>query len=176
MKVPTGPFFLSVKDMLGIMSDSHEQEEPIKKAVKLFKEEGCDLVIHCGDIISPLVLEHFKGLNVKFVFGNNDGEREFLNIKAKEHGLEEIKDEQIFEYENKKFYVNHGHRFVLKRMEDAIQSQKYDYILTGHTHHVRDETIGKTRIINPGALFRVNKKTVCLLDIKTDKLDFIEIK
>ena len=160
--------------MLGIISDTHENEEAIKKAVALFKEKNVDFIVHCGDIISPPMLEHFQGLKVKFIFGNNDGEREGLKENCQKFGFDEIQDEIEFTYKNKKFYGYHGAKS--KILNDAIKTEKYDYILTGHTHAKRDDTIGKTRVINPGALFRVNPCTVALLDAENDKLEFVEIK
>jgi len=160
--------------MIGIISDTHENEEAIKKAVKIFKEKNVEFVVHCGDIISPPMLEYFKGLKMKFIFGNNDGERNGLNTKAKELDWEEIIDEKEFGYNGKKFYVYHG--TDKEKLDSSIKSNKYDYVLTGHTHVKKDERIGKTRVINPGALFRIYPYTIALLDIKKNKLDFIEIK
>ena len=160
--------------MIGIISDTHENEEAIKKAVKIFKDKNVEFVVHCGDIISPPMLEHFKGLKMKFVFGNNDGERIGLNNKSKELGWKEVTDEKEFEYKGKKFYVYHGTKKEI--LDAAIKSNKYDYVLTGHTHIKRDERISKTRIINPGALFRIYPYTIALLDVEKDKLEFIEVR
>ena len=159
--------------MLGIISDTHENEEAIKKAVKIFKERNVEFVVHCGDIISPPMLEYFKGLKMKFVFGNNDGERNGLNKKAQEYGFEEITDEKEFDYKNKKFYVYHGTN--TNKLDSAIKSNKYDYCLTGHTHIKRNERIGRTRVINPGALFRIYPCTIALLDVEKDNLEFVKI-
>jgi len=146
--------------MIGIISDTHENEAAMQKAAHLFKERKVDFVVHCGDIVSPPVLDNFKGLKMKLVFGNNDGEKAGLNKKAKELGFEEVSEEKEFIYERKRFYVYHG---------------KYDYVLTGHTHIKRDEKIGKTRVINPGALFRANPYTIAVLDAVKDKLEIVEI-
>ena len=159
--------------MIGIISDTHENEEAIKKAVKIFKEKKVEFVVHCGDIISPPMLEYFEGLNMKFVFGNNDGERIGLNNKAKELGFGEIREEKEFEYKGKKFYVYHGTNN--DKLDAAIKSNKYDLALTGHTHIKRNEKIGKTRVINPGALFRIHPYTIALLDMKNDKVTFKKI-
>ena len=159
--------------MIGIISDTHENERSIKKAVKIFKEKNVEFVVHCGDIISPPMLEHFQGLNMRFVFGNNDGEKNGLNNKAKEFGFEGIAEEKEFEYKGKKFYVYHGTN--RNKLGDAIKSNKYDYVLTGHTHIKRDERVGKTRVINPGALFRIHPYTIALLDADSDKLEFVKI-
>ena len=160
--------------MIGIISDTHENEEAVKKSVKIFKDRNVDFAVHCGDIISPPMLEYFNGLKMKIVFGNNDGEKNGLNAKAKEFGFEEITEEQEFEYKGKKFYVYHGTN--KNKLDAVIKSNKYDYVLTGHTHIKRDEKTGKTRVINPGALFRIYPYTIALLDVENDKLEFVEVK
>ena len=159
--------------MIGIISDTHENENAIKKAVKILKSRNVEFAVHCGDIISPQMLEHFKGLKMKFVFGNNDGEKKGLNQMAKQFGFEEITDEKEFEYKGKKFYIYHGTK--KEKLDSAIKSNKYDYVLTGHSHIKRDEKTGKTRVINPGALFRIYPYTIALLDVKKDKLEFVKI-
>ena len=160
--------------MIGIISDTHENEEAMRKAAELFKNGHVDFVVHCGDIVSPPVLENFQGLKMKLVFGNNDGDRKGLINKCREFGFEEIKDELEFYYKGKRFYVYHG--TLIKKLDAATKSNKYDYVLTGHTHVRRDERMGKTRIINPGALFRAHPYTIALLDVEKGKLEFIEIK
>ena len=61
---------------LGIISDSHDQVENIKKAVEIINKEKVDFVYHCGDLCSPFVLHLLAELNcpVKIVFGNNDAD------------------------------------------------------------------------------------------------------
>jgi len=159
--------------MIGVISDTHENENAIKKAVEIFKQKNVEFVVHCGDIISPQMLEHFQGLKMMFVFGNNDGEKEGLNKMAEQFGFGEIKEELEFEHNGKKFCVYHGTK--KEKLDNAIKSNKYDYVLTGHTHIKRDEKIGKTRVINPGALFRIYPYTIALLDVKKGKLEFIKI-
>ena len=160
--------------MIGIVSDTHENEAAMKQAAEMFKSRKVDFAVHCGDIVSPPVLENFNGLKMKLVFGNNDGEREGLISKCTELGFEEIKDELEFEFKGKKFYVYHG--TSAKKLDVAIKSNKYDYVLTGHTHLKRDDNFNKTRVINPGALFRAYPKTIALLDVANDRLEFLEIR
>lgn len=133
-----------------------------------------ELVIHCGDIISPPVLTHFSPLPMRFVFGNNDGERAGLTAKCSELGFGEIDDTLELEMHGKKLFAYHGTSF--RTLSSYIESQKYDYIFTGHTHEVRDEVVGKTRIVNPGALFAASRYTIAELDVPTGAIDFIEIE
>lgn len=159
--------------MIGIISDTHENENAIKKAVKIFKSRNVEFVVHCGDIISPQMLDYFKELKMKVVFGNNDGEKAGLNKMASEYGWEEITEEKEFEYKGRRFYVYHGTN--KEKLDAAIKSNKYDYVFTGHTHIKRDDKFGKTRVINPGALFRIYPYTIALLDAENDKLEFMKI-
>lgn len=66
--------------MIGIMSDSHDNIDAIRKAVKLFNTKEVDLTIHAGDLISPFTVIEFQKLDSELiaVYGNNDGEREGL--------------------------------------------------------------------------------------------------
>jgi putative phosphoesterase len=145
----------------------------IRRAVKIFKERSPSLVIHCGDIISPPVLEHFAGLPMKLVFGNNDGERSGLKKKCLELGFDDIDDTLTFEFAEKSFFVNHGTRSRV--IDEAVATQQYDYVLHGHTHLQRDELDGRTRIINPGALFSADTLSIAFLTPETGHVEFIDI-
>jgi predicted phosphodiesterase len=90
------------------VSDTHEDVRMIVRAAAIFKERAPALVVHCGDIISPPVLERFAGLPMRFVYGNNDGERSGLQKKCAELGFPEIADSLTFEFAGKRFFVNHG--------------------------------------------------------------------
>lgn len=160
--------------MLGIISDTHDNVLSIKKAVDIFKAMECDLVIHCGDVIAPLTIQFFKGLNIKFVRGNCDGDVPNLKKKAEEINGEFFEDIYEFTYEGKKFVSYHGNdQMELKKL---IDSRQYDYVLTGHTHKKTDQKIRETRVINPGAHYpTVEEKTVAVLDVKQDKLQFMEV-
>ena len=65
---------------IGIISDSHDHRENIKKTVKCLNDENVDMVLHGGDIVSPFTIREFEKLksDMTAVFGNNDGEKEGL--------------------------------------------------------------------------------------------------
>lgn len=154
-----------------ILSDTHNNSSILEKAIIQIKALNPDVVIHCGDIINPSILDIFTGLNLKFVFGNNDINKQALRKKANKLGFDEPKDSLDITIDKKKFFVTHEP----SNCANAINSQDYDYILHGHTHSPKDEIIGKTRIINPGALHRAHYHTFALLDLENDKLDFYKI-
>ena len=61
---------------IGIISDTHDQVERIKKAIEILNKENIGLAYHWGDICSPFVLPLFKDLkcNIKGILGNNDAD------------------------------------------------------------------------------------------------------
>ena len=68
--------------------------------------------------------------------------------------------------------ATHGH---LPGFEDAALALPADYFLHGHTHRVRDQRLGVTRVCNPGALHRARPLTVGILDCAADAFETITI-
>lgn len=158
--------------MIGIISDTHDNVVNVKKAAVLFK--GVDFVIHCGDVVSPLTLKFFDGLKLKVVKGNCDGEIPFMISNLDELGGEYLGDVGEIEVSGKKIGIFHGH--PKSKLAEMIDSGKYDYILTGHTHEIRDEKIGNTRVINPGAHYYGCDNNIVFLDVEKDEARFVELK
>jgi putative phosphoesterase len=164
--------------LIGIISDSHENMSSIDKAVEIFNQKKVSAVIHAGDIISPITYSHFAKLNTKMylVFGNNDGEKKFLTEKFSQIGtIKPAPHEFFLEEDGKKiFFVILHEPFNL---DELVKTQKYDYIIYGHTHKQDLKTFGKTTIINPGESggWLFGKKSVAILDTKLNKVEFIEL-
>lgn len=68
--------------------------------------------------------------------------------------------------------VTHGH--LAGRVTELAASGVYDYVFHGHTHVQKDEMLGRTRIINPGALggSRYTTRTLCILDLQTGRREY----
>ncbi len=131
------------------------------------------LVIHCGDIVTPGVLEALRDLPMRFVYGNNDIDRASLQKKCTELGFGTIDDELILTVEGKSLYVYHGTRAAL--VEAKADSQEYDYVLHGHTHRRRNERIGNTRVVNPGAMFNASLYSFATIDLNTNDVEFHDV-
>lgn len=156
-----------------VISDTHENQRMIDRAVEMIKPLRPQLVIHCGDIISPPVLLSFDGLPMRFVYGNNDGERAGLRNCCRDMGFGEIDDTIEIELAGKRLYCYHG--TVPRILAAAIDSQNYDYVFTGHTHETRNELVGKTRVVNPGALFSARIYTFAEVDLEGGSVTFHEV-
>lgn len=154
---------------IGIISDTHDNVSNIKNAALIFKKMDIREVIHLGDVIAPATIRFFKPLKMKFVKGNCDGDVEMLKKKIEEIDGEYYPDNLLLELKGKKIFCSH------KPMQDVIDSREYDYVLYGHTHVKRNDKLGKTRVINPGAHYYGGENTIAILDIDNDHVEFIEV-
>ena len=159
---------------MGIISDTHDNLPQIRKAVKVFNREKVELVLHAGDFVSPFTSLEFKNLNcpLKGVFGNNDGDKLYLQEKFK--GIGELYPTP--------YNVNINSKNVImlhkEKLIDALaESQKYNVIIYGHTHRTDLRKIKKTLIINPGECggWLTGKSTIALLDLETLEAKIIEL-
>ncbi len=132
--------------IIGFLSDTHENIEMIKKAVLFFNEVKPELVIHLGDICSPIMGNYFKELTspLKVIFGNNDGDKDFLRVKF--NYAELFNGPHEFKISDFKILCMHQPKLV----DVFAKSGEYKLIAHGHTHIMRKELINGTLIINPG--------------------------
>ena len=159
--------------IVGILSDTHDRVEAARAGVELLRQHGAEYYVHCGDVGSELILDLLAGLPAAFVFGNCDWDRRGLERYAAQLNVSCFGHSGELELGGKLFHVQHGDD--AQAMRRALDNQRFDYILHGHTHVARDERAGRTRVINPGALHRVKQKTVAVLDTKNDVLKFLVV-
>ena len=159
--------------MICILSDTHDRIALIRRALFLVTALSPDLVIHCGDITEASTLEEFAGLPMRFVFGNCDHGRRELNRCAHRFGFDEIAPTLELEWQGRQLFASHGFEGAVLR--EAVRSQRFDYVFHGHTHERRDETIGRTRVINPGALHAASPPGFAALDLETGRLEFVDV-
>ena len=160
--------------MIGVMSDSHDNVTQVRKAVTLFKDAGCDLVLHAGDVVAPFAARELEALGcpVKAVFGNCDGEKQGLEMALEKFGV--IQDAPLL--------FTHGGRLVLLvhyhfSVATYASSGKYDVIIFGHTHKPDIRRAGKTLLLNPGEAggWLTGKSTVALLNPDTLEAEIVAL-
>ena len=159
---------------IGIISDTHDNLPRIKEAVGIFNREKVELVLHAGDFVSPFTFLEFKNLNcsLKGVFGNNDGDKLYLQEKFRGIGKLYPTPYNI-KINNKNIVMLHEEKLI-----DALaESQKYDVIIYGHTHRIDLRKTGKTIIINPGECggWLTGKSTIALLDLVNLEVKIIDL-
>jgi putative phosphoesterase len=149
--------------MIGVMADSHDNVTMVRKAVALFNNAGCELVIHAGDVIAPFTAKELGHLDcpLKAVFGNCDGEK--LGLENAFVPFGEINEAPlVFSHLGKNFLVCHFHFSV----KSYLALGKYDVIIFGHTHKPETRKSGHTLLLNPGETggWLSGKSTVALLN------------
>jgi hypothetical protein len=55
---------------VGIVSDTHDRAANVTTAVAMLRQQGVELLLHCGDITTVETVLLFAGLQAHFVFGN----------------------------------------------------------------------------------------------------------
>jgi putative phosphoesterase len=156
---------------IGILSDTHDQLVLTQHAVALLMREGAEVLIHCGDLTGPEIVQACAKLPCTFAFGNHDAD----SAPALERAIADVggtcvASGGIVELAGKRIAVLHGH----EGMKDLL-AERPDYLIHGHSHIAADGWIGKTRRICPGALNRAESLTVALLDTATEELRVLRL-
>jgi len=157
---------------IGILSDSHGRAARTAQAVATLRDAGADVLVHLGDVETEQVLDELTGHPAHLVFGNCDWNTQTLGRHAEFLGITVHDPLGVLHVGAARIAFTHGHRPEV--MQQAL-ADGVDYLLHGHTHQVRDERRGSTRIINPGALFRAGRYTVAVLEPETDRLEIVEL-
>ncbi|OGD12386.1 MAG: hypothetical protein A2Y86_03315 [Candidatus Aminicenantes bacterium RBG_13_62_12] len=160
--------------MIGILADSHDNLDSLRRAVGMFRDNGCGLIIHAGDFVAPFAARELEkaGCPVRAVFGNCDGERE--GLRAVLDPLGGVHEEPyLFEYLGKTYLLAHRHERL-----DALLAKHSPWVLIyGHTHETDIRTEKGTLIINPGEAggWLSGRSTAAMLDPETRRATIISL-
>jgi putative phosphoesterase len=176
--------------LLALLSDTHDNQSSTRAALELLRPHGPSAYLHAGDLVSPEMLDLFAGLPFHFVFGNNEYDHAALRSRARAESLHCHDDLADLTISGMRIALLHGHE--QSRLHQLAHAGRYHYVIHGHTHVRRDERVAgpsgfakgasssanigfTTRLINPGALHRARVRSVALLDLSTDQLQFLEV-
>jgi hypothetical protein len=159
---------------IGIVSDSHDNLQNIKRGVDILLNKGVDFVLHLGDYVNPNSVKAFKGIRLIGIFGNNDGDRFRLMNAFNEIGGE-IKGE-FYEFKCNGLHIACYHGTEPQLRDALIACGRYDLVIYGHTHECVDETKGNTRVLNPGTIHGFgDRATVMVFDPKNQQVEIIDL-
>ena len=159
---------------IGLMSDSHDHIDNIKKCVQIFQDKSVEFVIHLGDFVNPNSVRALKGIKLKAIFGNNDGDKYRMIIAFNEIGAEIKGDFHDFHLDNIKFACYHGTEPQL--LNALIECDKYDVVLFGHTHECVKNKVGKTEVLNPGTVHGFGgRATIMIYDTEMRLAEIIAV-
>jgi uncharacterized protein len=148
---------------LGVVSDSHGHVDHVRPAIRMLETLEVDRVVHCGDIGSMAVVEMFARWPMDFVFGNCDCQRSEFAAAIAAAGQTCHGEFGALELEGKRVALIHSDD--RRRFQQTINSGDFDLICYGHTHVAALKRIGKTLVLNPGALYRANPHSIAVVDL-----------
>lgn len=163
-----------------VLSDSHDNIVRLKHVIGFVESVGANAIIHCGDWNTPRAVKQFEGVKIPVfgVLGNADIDPE-IKIKMQKSKIKYEEDFLELKLDGRIIGVCHYPPSPAategQALQRALESGRYDLLLHGHTHQKRDEKIGKTRVINPGALERTLKPSFAVYDTESDKVEFVEV-
>lgn len=160
---------------LGVLSDSHDDLVNLEIALADYRRRGISQLIHCGDLIGAATARLLAGFELIYVDGNMD--REAAEIYRT---LRELDPHNIAlptfggEIAGVSIAVTHGDD--PGELARVIRSGIHRFVFTGHTHRRRDETIGSTRVFNPGALggLQFESRSYSVVDLASGEIETIE--
>jgi len=164
--------------LIGIISDSHDNMNAIRKAVEFFNEKRVKAVLHAGDLVSPFTARAFKELEPKlyFVFGNNDGDKVTLTKRFEEIGATSCGNFGDLTIDGLHIALLHGTNEAL--VKALAKSGEFDVVIRGHTHDPGVKIVEGVPVINPGESSGVlsGKSTVAILDIANLNVEIMQLE
>ncbi|MEE2971936.1 MAG: YfcE family phosphodiesterase [Planctomycetota bacterium] len=144
---------------IGLLSDSHGDVARTRRGLELLLDHRVSLIVHCGDLGSEEVVDQLAGLPVRLVLGNVDPRSrgryaELLGLPPTDRSLR-------LRIAGRRIGITHGH---LDDEVKALVTAGPDYIVHGHTHRIRDETVNGIRFLNPGAVTPSPTSSVAILN------------
>ncbi len=161
---------------IAILSDTHDHIANLRAAIKYCNAYQVGLVIHCGDLISPFMLEELArfGGAVHLVYGNNAGDQHLISQACgtrfpslTHHGVL-----GALEAGGLKIAFTH-----YPQMARGLAGQGlFDLVCCGHNHRYQVETVGKTMLINPGELLgKDDQPGFAVLDCADRAVERVEV-
>lgn len=163
--------------LLGVFSDVHDNLANLEKALNIFKDQGVEQLIFCGDFCSPIPSRvmgaEFEG-DIHVVFGNGDGDRFAIsNVAKTQYSQLKLHGEYAeLEFDGMKIAVTH-YPFYARAL---ARTGDYQAVFSGHTHERHEERIGACLWLNPGEVLGWKGQPSCAVyDANTNSATIIDL-
>jgi putative phosphoesterase len=157
---------------IAVISDTHSRRSSVQAALRIMAEREVELIVHCGDICDGDTVRLFRA-HTHFVFGNCDYDRADIAQAVADTGATLHGAWGHLDLAGQSLAFTHGDDPAL--LDDLIHAD-FDFVFHGHTHIAREHRVGKTRVINPGALQRVRVRTFVLLDLPSGIIESVVVE
>ena len=161
---------------IGVVADTNDNQKTLKQLLDRFLVGGAQRLLHCGGLGSANLVELLKPWQINIVAGEREPNRQAIEL-----ALQKARLQAFFPTEMK--LTIEDVRIGLCRGDDPnvvnqwIHSGQFNYIFHGFTLRRSDRSVGKTRIINPGALGgpRYQTRSGVLIDLAYGEVRVIEL-
>jgi putative phosphoesterase len=161
---------------IAIIADTHDQVANLRAAVKYCNAFNVQLLIHCGDLISPFMLDElaaFAGA-AHLIYGNNVGDQHLISQACglRFPGITHHGVLGAVEAVGIKIAFHH-----YPQVARGIASQGiFDVVCCGHNHRYGVEQIGNTLLINPGDMLgKENQPSFAIFDSLSRTVEKVEV-
>jgi putative phosphoesterase len=148
---------------IAVVSDTHGHLGYTERALALVRPQAIDAVLHCGDIGSTEIVPLFAEWPTHFVLGNVDcdpGDFAAAIADAGQLYHDRFGDLTLAGTRIALLHSDDGARF-----QRAIHGGEYDLVCYGHTHVAHQQRIGRTLVLNPGALYRATPHSFAIVQL-----------
>ena len=161
---------------VGVVADTYDNRDALRQLLDRFLVAGARWLIHCGGLGSAALVDLLKPWQVYIVAGEKERDRAAIEAALQKARLQAtLPTELAVTIEGVRVGVCRGDNMVI--VNNWAKSGEFDYIFYGHTLRRRDESRGRTRLINPGALGgpRYQSRSGLLMDLVSGEAKVIEI-
>lgn len=161
---------------VGIVADTYDNREGLRQLLDRFLVGGAQWLIHCGGLGASDMIDLLKPWQVFIVAGEKERNREAIEKALQKTRLQATLPATLIT-------TIEGFRVGVCRGDDMsivnrwAKSGEFDFIFYGYALRRSDSAIGRTRVINPGALSgpRYQARSGCLIDLTSGKTQIIEV-
>src|SRR5437016_2418816 len=157
---------------IAVISDTHNRAVSVQNALQIMTERGVELIVHCGDICDGDTVRLFPA-HTHFVFGNCDYDRADIENAVADIGATMHGAWGQLELAGQSLAFVHGDD--RQRLFELEHADAFDFLFHGHTHVAKEHRTGTTRVINPGALQRVARRTFLVVELPSGKSEFLDV-
>jgi putative phosphoesterase len=137
---------------IAILSDSHDHIPNLVRAVNRANKAGAEILIHCGDLISPFMLPYLQRFHgqIHLIYGNNTGDQHLISTRcATTFGRITLHG---FSADFTAGGLRIGCHHYPETARGLAACGQYDMVCYGHNHKSRAEKTGNCLLLNPGKL------------------------
>lgn len=153
---------------IAVISDSHDHIWNTRRVVEQANRLGVEVMIHCGDLVSPFMLEEFDRFQgrVHLILGNNPGDQVLLmrSILSRQGRAEFHGWFGAIELGGISIAWIHSP----DEARHIARSGDFSLVCCGHTHRWSMEDMGHALLLNPGEILgRKEQPGWALIDVVT---------